>query len=171
MNINLFFIVLIALLLSVFVLFKPLKLDLPDHKEIAQLELKNFHMYEIEQKGVKSILEGITGERYENRYEVKNVTFKDTSKGVIEVMHADFGRFQEDIVYLKKNVIYAQENGISFNSDEAKYDLNNSILTTQGDFVMRSNEDYFKGKKLRFNTKENIILAKEVTGSYQLEKK
>ncbi len=171
MNINLFFIVIISLLLSVFLFFKPLKLDVPDHKEVAQLQLKNFHIYDVKQSGVKSILEGEIGERYENRYEVKGVTYKDTSRGMIEVMHADLGRFQDDIIYLNKNVIYAQESGLSFNSNEAQYDVNNSVLTTKGDFIMRSNDDYFRGEKLKFNTKKNIILAKQVSGSYKLEKK
>jgi LPS export ABC transporter protein LptC len=171
MSINLFFVTVIMLLLSVFIFFKPLKLDIPDHKEIAQLELKNFQVYEVEQKGVKSILEGTKGERFENRYEISNVTFKDTSKEYIEVMHADHGRYQDDKVYLNKNVIYAQESGITFKSDEALYDINKTLVTTEGKFIMTSKSNYFKGEKLKFNTKENIILAKKVVGSYKLEKK
>ena len=171
MNINLFFIIIIGLLLSVFILFKPLKIELPDHKEVAQLELKKFQIYELNEKGVKSILEGLVGKRYENRYEVVNVTFKDTSKEFIQVMHADHGRYQDDIIYLKDNVTYAQDNNMTFKSDEAMYDINASLVTTQGTFVMTSNQNYFKGQKLKFNTKENKILAKKVSGLYQLEQK
>lgn len=171
MNINLFFIAIVMLLMSVYVFFKPLKIDVPDHKEIAQLELKNFQLYEIEEKGVKSILEGDIGERYVNRYEVSNVTFKDTSKEFIEVMHADHGRYQNDNVYLNRNVIYAQDGGITFKSDEAQYDINNSLVTTQGAFIMSMNSGTFKGHKLKFNTKENKMLASRVSGYYNLEQK
>ncbi len=171
MNINLFFITIISLLLSVFLFFKPLKLELPDHKEIAQLELKNFQIYEINKKGVQSILKGLTGERYENRYEVTDVTFKDASKEFIQVMHADHGRHQDDIIYLTDNVIYARDNNMTFKSDEAMYDLNTSLLTTKGAFIMRANQNYFKGQQLHFNTKENTILAKKVSGLYLLEQK
>jgi LPS export ABC transporter protein LptC len=171
MNINLFFIVLLMLLMSVYVFFKPLKIDVPDHKEIAQLELKDFQIYEIEEQGVKSILEGAMGERFENRYEMSNVTFKDTSKQVIEVMHADHGRYQDDTVYLTENVIYAQDGGMTFKSDEAQYDINNSLLTTQGTFVMNINGGAFEGEKLKFNTKENKMLASSVRGFYNLEQK
>ncbi|MEA3522489.1 MAG: LPS export ABC transporter periplasmic protein LptC [Campylobacterota bacterium] len=171
MNINLFFIIVIALLLSVFIFFKPLEVNLPDHKEIAQLELKNFEIYEVNQEGVKSILEGERGERYENRYEVIDATFKDASKEKIEVMHADYGRYQNDKIYLKENVIYAQDNGITFQSDEAMYDINASLITTQRTFIMTSKENYFKGQKLKFNTKENIMFANTVSGSYNLEQK
>ena len=171
MNINLFFIIIIGLLLSVFILFKPLQVELPDHKEIAQLELKDFQVYEVNEKGVKSILEGLIGKRYENRYEVTGVTFKDASKEFIQVMHADHGRYQDDIIYLKDNVIYAQDNNLTFKSNEAMYDVNASLVTTEGSFVMRSNQNYFKGQKLKFNTKENRILAKKVSGLYELEKR
>jgi len=170
-NINLFFIIIIGLLLSVFVFFKPLKIDLPDHKEIAQLELKNFQIYEVNEKGVKSLLEGLRGKRYENRYEVIDVTFKDASKEFIQVMHADHGRYQDDVIYLKDNVIYAQDNNMTFKSDEAIYDVNTSLVTTQGAFVMTSNQNYFKGQKLKFYTKKNKILAKNISGLYQLEQK
>ncbi len=171
MNINLFFVLLISLLLSVFILFKPLKLDLPDHKEVAQLELKNFRIFDINESGVKSILEGEIGQRFENRYEVTDITYKDMSKDTLETMHADKGLYKNDVIYLNENVTYAQENGISFKSDEARYDINNSILTTQRDFILTSNESYFKAQKLRFNTKENIMMAKKVSGLYKLEKK
>ncbi len=171
MNINLFFIIIIGLLLSVFILFRPLKIELPDHKEIAQLELKDFQIYELNEQGVKSILEGNAGKRYENRYEVVDVSFKDATEEYIQMMHADHGRYQDDIIYLKDNVFYTQDNNITFKSDEAKYDVNTSTVTTQGAFTMRLNDHYFKGQQLKFNIKENKVLAKKVSGSYQLEEK
>lgn len=170
MNINLFFITLIALLLSVFIFFKPIEVNVPDHKEIAQLELKNFQIYEVEEKGVKSILEGEMGQRFENRYEIRDVTFKDTSKTYMEVMHADHGRYQDDKVYLNQNVTYARADEMTFKSDEAMYDINNSLVTTEGSFIMSAKRNYFKGHKLKFNTKENTMLAQKVSGSYHMER-
>lgn len=169
MNINLFITTMTLILVAIYVFFKPIKIDKPDHSEIAQLELKDFTVFEMIETGVKSVLVGVSGKRFENRYEVDQVTFTDASKAKLEVMYADHGRYQEDVIYLSESVTFEQEEGLRFESNEACYDIDAALVQTQGDFVITAKDSNITGTKLAFNTKTNRVHAKQIRALFQLE--
>ena len=78
-SINLFFVLLLSMLLGVFLFFKPIKTAPAPTKEVAQLELINFTLYSMKPEGVENVLAGSLGQRFEDRYEVTNVTFSDAT--------------------------------------------------------------------------------------------
>jgi LPS export ABC transporter protein LptC len=169
MNIQLFLIVLGAMMAIIFLAFKPIDVKQPDHTEVAQLELTNFTVYEIDTKGVENALVGTLGKRFTNRYEVEHVTFTDASKPQLEIMHAEHGRYQGDMIYLERSVSFEQEDGMRFESEEAQYDVNASLVTTKGPFTITSKESHMSGEKLAFQTKINRIHAQHINASITLE--
>ncbi len=168
-NINLFFGFLIVLLLGIFFFFKPIRVSPPKHTDIAQLELKNFTVYDIESWGVKSALSGARGERFDDRYEVSKVAFSDASKPQLQRMSAEHGHYENNIVDLNDSVIFEQEDGITFRSQEAHYDLNRSLVTTQGDFIITMEQSKFEGTQLAFNTKTRRMHAIKINALFDLE--
>lgn len=165
-SINLFFVLLLSMLLGVFLFFKPIKTAPTPTKEVAQLELINFTLYSMKPEGVENVLAGSLGQRFEDRYEVTNVTFSDATKSQMEVMHADRGLYREDRIDLSGNVTYRQEGGIEFQSEQAHYDLNDSVVTTPGAFVVTMNESRVDGERLYFQTKERHMKAENINATY-----
>ena len=170
MNLNLFFGAILSLLVVMFLLLRPVKIDIVEHKEIPQLEFSDFIVYNIKQSGVQTILQGKSARRYENRYEISKLRLEDSSKGLRNTILADEGLYREDMIYLSRKVYFSQEDRFNFTSSEAQYDMNNSIVTTQGAFVITAKEDTIRGERLRFLLKRNRLDAKNVVAEYETER-
>ena len=163
------FFTLIALILGgIFFFFKPMELKELEHKEIAQLELTDFTLYELTEKGLKTTLSGLKGERYVDRYESKQISFTDTSKEYTQNMTADHGVYHKNTVYLSGNVHYGREDGLEFASDEASYSQDDGTIRTEGPFVISRENDRFDGEKLLYDSKNEHLSAEKIRSSYTI---
>ncbi len=171
MNATAFF-TLIALILSgIFFFFKPMEIKELEHKEIAQLELTNFTLYELTENGLKTTLSGLKGERFSDRYESEQISFTDTSKEYTQNMTADYGVYHENVVYLSGNVHYGREDGLEFTSDEASYRQDDATIRTEGSFSISRDSDHFSGRKLLYDSKKEHISAEDIRSSYTITDK
>ena len=84
MSINLFFVLLLSLLLGMFGYFKPTLLVGETKKEVPKFELESFVVYEISATGIDRFFEGNHGKRFEDRYEVSSAKFSNNSKDLFE---------------------------------------------------------------------------------------
>jgi len=166
MNINAFFLIISALLVSIYLFFKPIdiQLDLPD--ELAQLELNQFVVHEYDTDKLKTILSGSEGKRYEERYEVKDVNYTNNTDRYVENMRADYGFYKEPLMILKKNVHYQRDDGSRFFADHVTYNDETSFTTTDGSFKLWNGHDSIKGQNLSYNSQSGEINATAITGIY-----
>jgi len=169
---NHFFIAIATVLAAILLFFKPTKFDEPlsQKVEIAELELRNFTLYEVGLDGLKDIMVGKEGYRFKNRFEVKEIDYTDSTRKLQNNLKADFGRYNnKNLITLKGNVRYHREDGVHFVTDRAIVHQHKETITTVGPFKMDRLSDEVVGKDLFYDTKKGHATAKQVTGVFQLQ--
>ncbi|MDD2368467.1 MAG: hypothetical protein PHQ90_04130 [Sulfuricurvum sp.] len=169
MSINVFFVLLLGLLMGMYGYFTPNYVAHQDSREIPKIELISFTMYEISPKGIEHILEGQEGRKYDDRYTVTSANFSDNTKHLFQSIHSDDLKYQDNVVTLKGNVHYVREDGVEFRSNEGTYDTNASVIQTAGPFVLTQNANRIDGEKLVYNTEKDFVSADRIRGSYNLK--
>lgn len=169
MSINLFFIVILGFLLGIFSYFSPKYSPAGEIKEIPQIELDGFVLYEISKRGIDHVLEGKEGKKFENRYTVTSAKFSDNTKRMLQSVSAKEVEYKEDRIDLKHNVHYAREDGLEFHSHEGTYDTKKSMIQTAGSFVFTQQAHRIDGDRLKYNTELDTVSADHVQIRYQLK--
>lgn len=169
MSINVFFALLLGLLLGMYGYFTPNYTSHQDSREIPKIELISFSLYEISHKGIDHILEGKEGKKFDDRYSVTSAKFSDNTKHLFQSIRSDDLKYQNDTITLNGNVHYVREDGLEFRSNEGKYDMNASLIQTAGAFTITQNGNRIDGDKLIYNTEKDSVSADRVRGSYNLK--
>jgi len=169
-TINTFFVLISLLLVAIFFLFKPMNIETYDNNDTAMLELKGFQLYDIGSEGLRMMLQGSFGKRYENRYEVYDINYTSYIDHEQQNMAAQAAVYKDNILYLSGNVQYRKGADFMFKSDEAQYDENRHTATTTDAFELYNSEGMFHGRELLYNSKANTIRAEQVSAQYYLGK-
>jgi LPS export ABC transporter protein LptC len=169
MSINVFFALLLGLLLGMYGYFNPSYTAHEDSREIPKIELISFELYEISPKGIDHILEGKEGKKFDDRYTVTSAKFSDNTKHLFQSIRSDDLKYQDDTVVLKGNVHYVREDGLELRTNEGQYDTKASLIQTAGTFVITQNGSRVEGDKLKYNTEHDTVSADRVRGSYNLK--
>jgi len=169
MNITVFYLLIGAVLGSMFLFFKPLQVDIASPGELAQIELDRFVVHEVTDAGVKTILAGNHARRFEDRYEVDELNLTDRSQGHVEKMHATKGLYRAPLISLRDNVRFERDDGVVFETQSADYNQTSGEVSTNGSFVLWQAKDRIDGTDLRYNTKSGKISAKQIVGNYTLK--
>lgn len=169
MSINIFFVLLLGLLMGMYGYFTPNYASQQESREIPKIQLIIFTLYEISNKGIDHILEGKEGKKFDERYTVTSGKFSDNTKPLFQSIRSDHIVYENDILKLNGNVHYVREDGLEFRSDEGKYNTNSAVVQTQGPFIITQNANRIDGEKLNYNTEQKIVTANQVCGSYQLK--
>ncbi len=170
-SVNYFFIFIALVLASILLFFKPMpiKETLEDGAEVAELELRNFTLYELSTDGLKDIMIGHYGFRYGDRTEVEEIDYTDSIGDQRNNLQADYGVYNnKDLITLEGNVRYYREDGMRFKSDVAVIDQINETITAVGPFSMDRDEDNVVGTDLFYDSKKGLSNAKDVTGFFTL---
>lgn len=169
MSINLFFLLVLGLLIGMYGYFKPSYPVRPNNQEIPQIELTTFALYEISGKGIDHVLEGAEGKKFADRYEITSAKFSDNTQRLFQSVSGTAILYKDNIVDVNGDVYYHREDGLDFRSREAQYNTKSAVISTQGEFKITQNANYVNGKKLEFNTRSDAVSADEIRGSYQLD--
>jgi hypothetical protein len=155
--------------MGMYTYFKPDYSTLDKTKEIPQIELSYFTLYEISQKGIDHILEGNEGKKFETRYVITSAKFSDNTKTLFHSIRSDHADYQNDMLTLNGNVHYARQDGLEFRSKEGTYSTKDSLIQTKGSFVITQNANRIDGTTLNYDTKKDTVSADRVCGVYQLK--
>lgn len=139
-------------------------------KETAQLELKEFRLYDIGSQGLKMMLQGDFGKRFNDRYEISNIDYINRSATKPQKISASSSIYSDRMLYLNGNVIYQQGEDFTFASDEARYDEKMKRAYTSGKFNLKSRDGIFSGTALEYNSETQNVKAKAVAATYNLNK-
>lgn len=169
MSINLFFIILAGLLIGMFNYFSPDYAPSNDIKDIPQIELTDFTLYEISSKGIDHILEGKEGKKFDDHYVITSAKFSDNTKNLFQTIRSDHADYRNDIIALNGHVHYLRDDGLEFHSAEGSYNSKTSLVQTIGSFVINKNTSSIDGTSLHYNTAQDTVSADRVHGSYQLK--
>ena len=169
MSINLFFVLILGLLVGMFAYFKPAYTSYGTGEEIPAIELQTFTLYEISRQGIDHVLTGEDGKMFDDRYEISSAIFSDNTKKLAQTVKAQKAVYRNDVVDLSGNVRYERADGLRFFSKEGKYDTNLSVVSTKGAFEIIQNRHRVEGTKLYYNTARDTVSADSVSGVYQLK--
>lgn len=169
MSINLFFILLLGLLLGMYNYFTPNYTLSQESGEIPKIELFSFTLYEISHKGIDHVLEGKEGKKFDESYTVTSAKFSDNTKNLFQTLKADTMDYRSNVIKLNGNVHYAREDGLEFRSNEGNYNTDSSVIRTQGLFAITQNANRIDGNQLHYNSKNDTVSAEHVRVSYQLK--
>ena len=169
LNANYFYLLTGLVLLGVYVGFKPMELpeDLTHKGEVAELELSHFTMYKVDKTGLQNIMIGKKGFQYKNRLEIKDINYTDSTKKFRSNLKADFGTYDKvDLITLQGNVRYYREDGVRFNSKQARLKQKEETIYVDGRFKLHKFADNVVGDHLFYDTKHGVSRAKNVIGYY-----
>lgn len=155
----------------IYLLFQPLELKEQKFVDIPLFELKTFTIYELDTVGLKTILLGSKSNRFDDRYTIEDIDYTDNSKEYIANIKADHGIYKEDNVFLNGHVIYAREDGLTFESEKAKYNKKAKIISTDTDFVIYKDKNVVRGTSAEYNNLTDQIKAKNTKATYQLKER
>ncbi len=157
----------------IFIGFKPLDIKQKEFIDVPLFELEVFTLHELSKNGLVTLMKGNKAIRYSNRYNVSNINYTDNSKEFLANMRADKGLYRDkkEIIDLEGNVIYNREDGLVFESQEARYNKITSIATTTKDYVMYRDKDKVVGTSLIFDNANKKIKSKNVVANYQIKER
>lgn len=171
MNINYFFLAASVCLFMILFLFKPLEIKEQSFADVPLFSISSFTMYEFDSKGLITLMNGEKATRYKDRYSVEKIDYTDNSKKYMANMKSDSGIYQNDVVSLDGNILYAREDGLTFETQKATYDKKTSVAMAEGDFVLYRGANRVTGKELKYNNSLDKIQSRNVIVKYQLEKR
>lgn len=169
MQLNLFFILILALLLGMFTYFSPKYAGVQTTQEIPKIELKDFVLYEVSSAGTLHILEGAEGKKFEDRYTLTSAKFSDNTRPLLQSVSASDVIYKGEIIDLRGNVHYVREDGLEFRSREGRYDTKRSLVQTRGAFTITQNSNRIDGNQLNLNNELDTVSANRIRVSYQLK--
>lgn len=166
MNANLLFAVSALLLAGMYLFFKPISVERPQNKEVAQLDLQTFTIYELDRGGLIRVMYGDEGKRFADRYEVTNIAYSDSRDEVTQDMTADFGTYRGDTVTLTGHVLVRRSDGADIKAEKASYNQETGIIKSYGPFYMVQNGNSARGRDLVYDMNTHHVKAKSITASY-----
>ncbi len=169
MSINLFFLLLLGLLIGMFTYFSPDPRTLEDEREIPKIELSRFTIYEISPKRIDHILEGDEGKKFDEYYVITSAKFSDNTKKLFQTIRSDRARYEGNVINVAGNVHYVREDGLEFRSHEGTYNTKTSLIQTEGPFTITQNSNRIDGTRLNYNTQQDTVSANRVRGSYDIQ--
>ena len=155
----------------IYTMFKPMKIKQQEVGAIPLFELATFTMYELNNKGLVSIILGTNAVRYNDRYTIQNINYTDNSREYIANIKANQGVYKDNIIDLKGDVVYTREDGLVFKTQVATYNQKTSIANASGDYVSYRNSDKITGNSLEYNNILDTVKSKNVVAKYNIEEK
>jgi len=168
MSVNTLFTTIGLFLIAVYLLFRPSEAMKETEEEVAQLELHDFSLYDVSSEGLNSVLKASYGKKYTDRYEAADVNFSDTSQAEPIAMQAVVAHYKDHRVKLSQDVHYRQGDDFLFVSDEATYDQNRSVATTEGAFEIFYGAHRISGEKLFYDAARQKASAAHIDGTFVL---
>jgi len=150
-------------------LFKPLDVHQQSFIDVPLFNISSFTMYELNNKGLITLMNGAQATKYADRYTVKQMDYTDNSKDYLANMKSNSGIYKNDIVHLDGDIIYVREDGLTFETQKAVYDKKTSIAHADGDYKLYRGANIVVGSELEYNNFLDRVKSKNVIAKYQIK--
>lgn len=171
MNINYFFVFILFSLAMILFLFRPAEVTQQKFSDVPLFSISTFTMYELNSKGLITLMNGDRAIRYNDRYTVEKMNYTDNSKKYLANMQSNSGIYKDDVVYLDGDIIYAREDGLTFETQKATYNKKSFTATTEGNYVLYQGSNRVNGEDLKYNNSLERAESKNVVVRYQLQER
>ena len=157
----------ILLVLSIVVLFyeKEMKNNFVE-KSITKplVDFKDSIIYEISKDGVAKIIQLDNAYLFNEYQKANNVTilFKKNKDDIDNTLSAKFAKKVGDDIFLKGNVYLQRGDNFNLRTEDLQYNIVSKILTTNKEFVLKIDDNQFKGRGLFLDTKINKVITNDI---------
>ena len=155
----------------IFFLFQPLNIKQQDVNDTALLELENFKLTELDEKGLLTITEGSRGIKYSDKYTITDLDYTDNTDEYLANIRANNGLYKGDIIKLNGDVVYSREDGFSFQTQKANYNKKTKIAEATSKYVSHMNGNKATGSYIQYDNVNGIIKSKNVVVNYKLKER
>ncbi len=171
MSINYFFSSLLISLLMIFFLFKPMEIKQQKFEDVPLFTISDFTMYELDIKGVTTLMNGVKAAKYSDRYTIEKMDFTDNSKNYQANMKSNSGVYKNSTVYLNGDIVYIGKDGLTFKTQKATYDRKTTIATADSKYLLYRGSNRINGENLKYNGSLERVESKNVIAKYQIEER
>lgn len=171
MNINYLFFFILSSLFMILFFFKPSEIAQHKFKDVPLFSISYFTMHELNSKGLITLMSGDKATKYKDRYSVEKMNYTDKSRKYLANMQSNNGIYKDDIVYLDGDIVYAREDGLTFETQKALYNKKTAIAIADGDYLLYIGSNIVKGKELKYNNSLEIVESKNIVAKYQLKER
>jgi len=141
-------------------------------KKRAEIEIFGMKNYTISSKGVDSIVFAKKADRYKNYDKMYGVeAFHKGERNLIDTLVANEGLFTKRVLYLDGDVKYTRSDDLALNTNSAKYDLKNKILSSRVPFEFIKENVKTDGESFTYDMQKGIIRANKIKTVIRTEKK
>ena len=169
MNINFLLSIIFIGLSMIYFLFKPMKIEKLDSKEIPLFNLSAFTLYELDINSLTSLMKGSQATRYINRYEVKDINYTDNSSELQSNMKAKNGLYKDEVVYLDGDVVYDRVDGLRYFSQKAVYNKGENVIYSKADYTATMGENVINGDYIYYDGNKEKIKSNNVYAVYKIK--
>ena len=139
--------------------------------EIPLLELEEFKLTELNTKGLSSIMEGSRGFRYSDRYTIVNLDYTDNTNKLLDNIKAKNGLYKGDVIDLNGDVVYFREDGLTFKTQNARYNQKTDVVQALTKYVSHMNGNRAIGSSIVYNNALGITKSKNIVANYKLKER
>jgi LPS export ABC transporter protein LptC len=115
-----------------------------------ELEFTNTTFTEVNTEKLQGHLYGTYGVRYKGILSLKNIEYNSET---IHKIVADKGTYKGDLLYLYGHVVLDEEEGYTYETEQANYNQKTETLYITAPFVGIRNKNRIKGNTLVYNTR------------------
>jgi len=169
MNINIFFLLIIAVLFGVYFGFKPLDIALKKQEQLPLVELSNFTLYEVDRVKLRTQLTAKDAKKFEDRYEIQNIDYTDNKKDFLVNIQAQKAIYKDNNIFLNGDISFVREDGFTFHTQSAKYEKKDDLLTIKGKFFAKNKDSNMSGENLLYKINDEVVESKNIKIVYDLK--
>ena len=152
-------------------MFKPLDFKKQKTHDTPLLEMEEFKIMELDNKGLLSTTEGSKGIRYINRYTIDDLDYTDNTDVYLANIKSNTSLYKGDIIKLNGDVVYTRADGFSFQTQKANYNKKTKIAESKTNYVSQMGENRAVGSSIQYDNIRGIIKSKNVVAKYKLKER
>ncbi len=124
-----------------------------------ELEFTDTTLTEVDTDTMNSRIFGTYGVRDKGVLQVENIRYFDDN---IELLSADKGKLEGDILQLDGHVIMEEKGGYTYKTEHAVYNKKSEILNITAPFTGTRGQNIIKGKSMEYDTRQKKATGKTV---------
>jgi LPS export ABC transporter protein LptC len=125
----------------------------------------------IDNEGISQRISASQARKFKTYDELYDLNTSFQNKNVEHTLIAKKARFQNDILYLKGDVLYENNQTTHIKSEELEYNVKTKIVKSPVAFTLTSNKGIMRGKSFTYDMKNGALEGEGMHYSFEVDEK
>ena len=126
----------------------------------SELLFEDFSLVELNESGIAHQLVSSKALKDKKFFTLSDINITYDQK---EHLFSKEARYEDDTIYLKKDVVLRRDDGISFGSEDLKYLVKDRVLQIDSNFSLEMNRSVIVGENLHYSLDKKSISADKIS--------